>query len=150
MDVRMCREPRALGIYLLGLAASFSVFASVSLFASVPHRIAPGQATPIAAAPLPTGPIAAVATQGPILAAATRGLPPHPFQTLRSELTPPSDSIGHRYTRRTFVEDTTPPSSSALKAVRLQIPARPQTTTPAPAPARRNLIASPSNRQRAP
>ena len=71
---------------------------------------------------------------------------------LNSEFTAPMDSVGHRASRRVFifVEDTTPPSSEALKTARLQIPVQPQVAVRAASPALKKSFISPSNRQRAP
>ena len=134
-DMQLDRRLRTLGICLLGLAASISVFASV------PQRA--------------VSPIASAASWGhdrASLIGLTPGFPPHLSQTACPQQTPPINSLGRHSFRRVFifVEDTTPPSSDALKTARVEVPIQTQAPpSPASVP-RRYAFASRSNRQRAP
>jgi len=83
---------------------------------------------------------------------ATAGSPSHaPSRTcLGAALTNPSNSFAPPSARRIFVEDTTAPSTGALRTARLHV-AMMSFAPPRPAsPALRNASTSASNRQRAP
>jgi len=92
---------------------------------------------PLAASPRHAAPISAASS---ILAH------PRPQETLAA----PFNSLTRRSTRRTFVENTTSPSSEALKTVRLQSPAKLDSPPFPGPPILRNASASVANRQRAP
>lgn len=124
-----------LGILLLGLAASISVSASVPLRTTPPIAIA-----------------AAAGYDAVRLIAATPGFPHSYPRTACPQPTPPFRSVGRHSFRRVFVfvEDTTPPSTDRLQTARLHAPMQPEASPPQALPPRRNIVASPSNRQRAP
>jgi hypothetical protein len=137
MAVCMCRIVRTVGVYFLGLAAPLFVSASAPLRTTLE---------------LPAKTVAAsLQTYNTLIAiAAGPGSGSEASRMLQPQLTTPINSVGHRFTRRIFVEGTTFPSSDVLNAAWLQVPMRPQ-TPPQPAPqVRRNTFASPSSRQRAP
>ena len=138
MYVPDCRRLRTVALFLLGVAAS------ISLAASVPAESGPPPSAPSSAA-APAGHLTLLALPAPgshAYASAPTRLP--------SEFVGPPDSAAPRSTRRIFVEDTTPPSFEALKTARLQLPFKPHPPTPPASPALRNSFVSVSNRQRAP
>jgi len=124
---------RTAGICLLGVVSSISTPASAQL------KLVPAQPAP-------------KVIDSNILAAATPVVRFHASAStrLRPELTLPPNSAALRLTRRIFVEDSTAPSSDALKTVRLQAPMRPQAPPSPTPPALRNNFSSVANRQRAP
>jgi hypothetical protein len=137
MALGMCRIVRTVGVYLLGLAAPLSVFASAPLRTTLELS-----AKTVAAS---------LQTHNTLIAIAAKpGSGSEASRMLQPQLTAPINSVGHRFTRRIFVEGTTFPSSDALTAAWLQVPLRPQTRLKLAPQVRRNTFASPSSRQRAP
>lgn len=137
MAVSGCRIVRAAGKFLLGLVALLSIPASAAV-RSTAEVSAPAAATSFRASIS----LRATVAKPDFRPDASRGLP--------TQLLPPVNSVGHRFTRRIFVEGTTFPSGDALTAAWLQVPLRPQTRAQPAPPVHRNTFASPSSRQRAP
>ena len=141
MVASICRRLRTASICLLG------VVASLSISASVPAGTAPARPASISAArPLPQ---AYDTTNLALTTPVSRSHASAPAR-LRPVLAAPSNSAAPRSTRRIFVEDTTHPSSDALKTARLQAPMQPYAPPRPASPALRSILPSDSNRQRAP